>query len=189
MKVGTKSVLWGAHQFAIHPWFVAAAWTRLYGFPWNYRLWIAFFLHDLGYWGKLNMDGPEGELHPVWAAYWMGRWFGLPWCDFCLYHSRFLSKQQGQPYSRLCVADKLAVAMEPWWFYLPRAIASGEIVEYMERAKARHHAGEGKYFTMNLSGDSRRAWFESVCDYLRHWAWEHKEGREDTWTPVMGGDK
>jgi hypothetical protein len=31
MTVGTRSVLYGAHQFAIHPWFVAAAWWRLYG--------------------------------------------------------------------------------------------------------------------------------------------------------------
>jgi hypothetical protein len=30
MKVGTKSVLFGAHQFATHPWFVAAAWWKLY---------------------------------------------------------------------------------------------------------------------------------------------------------------
>jgi hypothetical protein len=33
MKIGTKSVLFGAHCFFLHPWFVAAAWWRLYGFP------------------------------------------------------------------------------------------------------------------------------------------------------------
>ena len=48
MKVGTKSVLFGAHAFWLHPFFVAVAWTRLYGFPWDPRLWVAFFVHDLG---------------------------------------------------------------------------------------------------------------------------------------------
>src|SRR5258708_5910867 len=63
MTIGTKSILFGAHQFLIHPWFVAAAWWKLYGFPFDPRLWVAFFVHDLGYWGKPNMDGAEGETH------------------------------------------------------------------------------------------------------------------------------
>lgn len=63
MKVGTKSVLFGAHCFFIHPIFVAIAWTKLYGFPFDPRIWVAFFVHDLGYWGKPNMDGAEGETH------------------------------------------------------------------------------------------------------------------------------
>jgi hypothetical protein len=63
MKIGTKSVLFGAHCFLLHPFFVLAAWIKLFGFPFDPRLWIAFFVHDLGYWGKPNMDGPEGETH------------------------------------------------------------------------------------------------------------------------------
>jgi hypothetical protein len=63
MKIGTKSILFGAHQFLLHPVFVAWAWIKLYGFPWDPRVWIAFFVHDLGYWGKPNMDGVEGETH------------------------------------------------------------------------------------------------------------------------------
>ena len=88
MKVGTKSVLFGAHQFLIHPWFVAYSWWKLYGFPFDPRLWIAFFTHDLGYLGKPNMDGPEGEKHPYFAARLMGCLFGIEWYDFCL--KRFL---------------------------------------------------------------------------------------------------
>lgn len=63
MKVGTKSVLFGAHCFLLHPIFVALGWIKLYGFPLDPRIWIAFFVHDLGYWGKPNMDGTEGETH------------------------------------------------------------------------------------------------------------------------------
>ena len=76
MKVGTKSVLFGAHCFLIHPFFVAAAWWKLYGFPWDPRCWAAFFLHDIGYLGKPNMDGIEGERHVLLGGRIMGCLFG-----------------------------------------------------------------------------------------------------------------
>lgn len=63
MKVGTKSLLFGAHNIFIHPFLVFIAWWRLYGFPADPRLWVAFIVHDWGYLGKPNMDGPEGETH------------------------------------------------------------------------------------------------------------------------------
>lgn len=75
MTVGTRSVLFGVHCFLIHPWFVAAAWWRLFGFPTDLRLWVAFFVHDLGYCGKPNMDGPEGETHVELGARIMHRLF------------------------------------------------------------------------------------------------------------------
>jgi hypothetical protein len=78
MPVGTKSVLCGAHCFFLHPLFVARAWWKLYGFPWDPRLWVAFFVHDLGYWGKPNMDGPEGERHVEWGANLIHKLFDVP---------------------------------------------------------------------------------------------------------------
>jgi hypothetical protein len=68
LRVGTKSVLFGAHAFWLHPGLVVLAWWKLYGFPRDIRLWVAFFVHDLGYWGKPNMDGTEGEKHPEFGA-------------------------------------------------------------------------------------------------------------------------
>lgn len=221
MKVGTKSVLFGAHCFFIHPWFVGWAWWRLFGFPWDPRLWVAFFVHDLGYWGMPNMDGEEGERHPHFGAGIMGRLFDkpylkffsrgpayhLPWRDwpqqfegetqswycFTFYHSRFLCKEYGHRPTKLCIADKLSVALEPWWFYLPRAIASGEIKEYMKRAGKRRPSSEqpskydgeptSKYESMKLETSSRRAWFDAMTSYLRRWVEEHKDGRDDNWTP------
>ncbi len=191
MKVGTRSVLFGAHAFWLHPWFVALAWWRLYGFPWDPRLWVAFFVHDLGYWGKPNMDGPEGEEHPLWGAAVMLVLFGERWSRFVYYHSRFLAKRDGEPFSRLCVADKLAVALEPAWLYLPRVILSGEIREYMALAGARNpdskYAGEPptKYESMGLDLSTRRAWFRNMTEYLRSWVEEHRDGRQDTWTPEL----
>lgn len=72
MTVGTRSVLYGAHCFFIHPFFVAWAWWKLYGFPLDPRLWVAFFVHDLGYLGKPNIDGPEGQDHVFLGAKILG---------------------------------------------------------------------------------------------------------------------
>jgi len=180
MKIGTKSVLYGVHCFLLHPIFVFWAWWRLYGFPFDPRLWIAFFVHDLGYWGKANMDGDEGERHVEFGAKVMGI-FGKKWHDFSLYHSRFYAKKYNANYSKLCVADKLAITLEPTWLYLLRANLTGEINEYMAAAKN----NDGKYVTMNLSTKNQKKWFADVCDYLRAWSYEHKEIKIDTWTPEI----
>jgi hypothetical protein len=174
MKIGTKSVLFGAHCFILHPWFVALAWWKLYGFPFNPLLWIAFFVHDLGYFGKPNMDGDEGELHPYWGACVMGI-FGKKWFDFTLYHSRFLAKKNNAHFSKLCVADKLAIALTPSWLYLPMVNWTGEIHEYMKDA------------AINSNGqipiqDSQLFWHKSVQEYVVKWVNEHKDLKADTWT-------
>jgi len=175
VPIGSRSVLYGAHCFFIHPWFVAIAWWKLYGFPWDPRLWVAFFIHDLGYWGKPNMDRPEGETHPRWAARVMGQWFGGKWALFVLLHSRFLCQYLNCRFSRLCVADKLAVALEPWWLYLPRVWATGEYKEYMSLAQQRDPSGASdvKYASMNINTETSLKWHQSMTDYLRVWAYEH----------------
>lgn len=175
MRIGTKSVLFGAHCFFLHPWFVAWGWWKLYGFPWDPRLWVAFFVHDLGYWGKSNMDGEEGELHPIWGANFMYFWFGQHWYMFVRYHSRYLAKKDKQPYSLLCVADKLAISLTPAWLYLPMVRATGEIEEYMKDAKTKHA-------DMPSDLTSEQTWYTGVQDYCRRWAYNHRDGREDTWT-------
>lgn len=186
MKVGTKSVLFGAHCFFIHPFFVAWAWWRLYGFPWDPRLWVAFFVHDLGYIGKPNMDGPEGEEHVLLGAkimHWLfdrsldGTWEGYyKWRNFTLYHSRFYAKKDGAHFSKLCVADKYSIVLEPAWLYLPRVNWSGEIDEYLKLSRV-------KYESMRLDTTSQRKWKADMSDYLRKWVEEHKDMRPDTWTP------
>jgi hypothetical protein len=263
MRTGTKSILFGAHCWFIHPFFVALAWNKLYGPPRDWRLWVAFFVHDLGYWNLPNMDGDEGERHAEWGADLMHRWFdrgeikgrwetvedssgemirvrwslrdedGLwllvshypntgwgqavvesevrqwnqegrtpsywnhwkmplrqkntKWRDFCLYHSRFYAKRDGAKPSRLCMADKLAVALEPWWLYLPRVHLSGEVWEYFEAAGG--HPGSKYNGEPHVGSHTRaapkttREWFDRMSDYMRAWAYEHKDGREDKWTP------
>lgn len=134
IPMGTRSLLIGAHHLLIHPLFVALAWTRLYGLPRDPRLWLAFFLHDLGYLGKPCMDDARGETHPELGARIMRRLCGEPWAELCLYHSRSYARAAGHPPSALNAADKLAFALEPRALYLPRVILTGEIHEYLARA-------------------------------------------------------
>lgn len=198
MKIGTKSVLFGAHQFLLHPLFVALAWNKLYGFPWDPRLWVAFFVHDFGYLSRSDMDGAEGEEHALLGArlmHWLfdrprfvlrdGAWIeNTRWRDFTLYHSRFYAKRHGRPVSPLCMADKLAFVLTPRWLYLPMVRATGELAEYMQRQREREAAGE-RQFTRSEIADAEKRWHAEVCEFIERWVAEHKDGREDTWTPKI----
>jgi hypothetical protein len=184
MRIGKRSVLYGAHCVLLHPWFVALAWWRLNGFPWDVRLWFAFWLHDAGYIGKPNLDGPEGETHVELGARIMGLFFGKSWGAFTAAHSRYWAKRNGCQVSRLCLADKLAFVLTPAWLYLPMARATGELYEYMLRARERQ-AGS-VHFTEEesrqlMSADARE-WLAGLKSYTRRWIDEHRNGCEDTWT-------
>lgn len=41
----------------------------------------------------------------------------------------------------------------------------------------------GKYASMHLAHESQLLWYKSMTTYVRKWVEEHKDGREDTWTP------
>lgn len=203
MRTGTKSLLFGVHAFWLHPLFVALAWWKLYGFSrvrlsmftgaehttslWDWKLWLAFLVHDWGYWGCEKMDDTKGEEHPLVGARIVERVTGggFAWWYFIAGHSRFLAKRFAGPVSALCYADKLSFCVTPWWVYLPMANASGEVREYMDAAlNATKYQGEGKVLT------SQRDWHRSCGDFIQRWVDEHKDGRDDTWTrPSTGGDK
>lgn len=145
MTTGTKSLLFGVHQFLWHPWTVARAWRKLYGkWPRGWEI-VAILLHDIGYWGCQTMDGPDGKRHPFRGArliYRLFLWFNpgcydeaREWHDLILHHSRSLCKELWAPPSRLCDADKLCIMFDPEGFYLLRAWLSGEIKEYRQNGK------------------------------------------------------
>lgn len=153
MRIGTKSVLFGVHQFLWHPLTVLLAWRKLYKSWPHWAELIAIFLHDTpGYWSKPEMDGPEGVNHPYLGAFWTARIVVLVtqgyWIDqvpfenehggniyaFTLLHSREVAKQWKCPTSKLYAADKCAILFDPAWFYLLRARLSGELYEYKGRA-------------------------------------------------------
>jgi hypothetical protein len=142
MKIGTKSLLFGAHQFVIHPISVAIAWRRLYGRWPNWWQAVCIAVHDWGYWGCPNMDGPEGTNHPEWGARLarciVGRlsWTNLPIhaFDLCSGHPRHYARLHEFPVSPLMPADKLGAVLPSWWVYLPMARATGELAEYRAEA-------------------------------------------------------
>ncbi len=133
MKVGTKSLLFGVHQLALHPFFVLIAWLILYrSFPRLYEL-CAIITHDWGYWGLPNMDGKEGKTHPKRIA---DRWrrfgkFGSYVADVIIGHSGYYAELNGVGLSKLFAPDKLAISLYPKTLYLLLANISGEIREYM----------------------------------------------------------
>jgi hypothetical protein len=156
MKMGTKSLLIGAHQFVIHPLTVFLAWHKLYGHWPNWKELICIAVHDWGYWGCSNMEGVEGQRHPVRGAVIAERWLDRNSCatphrDLVMYHSRSHANACGYFPSHLCWADKLCVIYDPWWLYLPRVILSGEIREY------RAEATKAGLITEDMSN---REWYE-----------------------------
>jgi hypothetical protein len=157
MRVGTKSLLFGVHQFIWHPITVFIAWRAKYGWP-SWREVVCIVVHDWGYWGAPNMDGAEGERHPELGAHIAMRLFGAKYRDMCLHHSRHYCRQAQAEPSKLCWADKLSICYDPWWLYIPRAMLSGEINEYRQLAAS---AG-----FVPLSA-THREWFRWVQDLLR----------------------
>lgn len=137
------------------------------------------------------MDGPEGETHPDVGAKIMHWLFDRPrivryplplggfkrdynyrWLHFTLLHSRFYAKQLSLPFSKLCVADKLAIDLTWRWLYLIQTNLTGEIHEYMKGTSARTPAGDR----------SQWRWLTDVQRYCRAWAFEHQDMRKDLWT-------
>lgn len=149
MKIGTRTLLFGVHQFLWHPFSVWRAWCWLYGRRPNWWQTIAIFLHDAGYIGMPNLDGAEGRLHPKRGAEWsahvvsklacgdalLSSLYGISAYELAIGHSRELSRQRQKIPSQLCWADKACVLFDPPWFYLLRARLAGELTEFKKNAE------------------------------------------------------
>ncbi len=175
---GTKSILFGVHQFLWHPWTVARAWRHLYGQWPAWRQWVAIFCHDIGYWGKPNMDGPAGRTHPVAGAdlacdivYFIGRIVYRRRGDaaldaesareLCLWHSTHYAELEGAAVSELYLPDKVSVLYDPVWFYLLRGSLSGEINEYYHRENHKRWMHGEEMFR------SKREWLVWYRNHIR----------------------
>jgi hypothetical protein len=186
LPVGTKSLLFGVHQFFLHWIFVARAWIKLYGWTWDVRVWTCFLLHDIGYWGKRDMNGAEGERHVELGAKVVGWLFddsrckdcgiryhdyctNRRWHDFSLFHSRhYAQTHEAQP-SKLCVADKFATCMYPPKLYIFLASLSGEIDEYMSQSR-------GNSDELELAKcQTKQSWFYELQLWALQWTARHKD--------------
>lgn len=178
LPIGTRSLLYGAHCFFLHPLFVFAAWWKLYGFPRDPRLWIAFLIHDWGYWASPEMDGPVGQRHPEWAGRVMTRLFGPRWGAFTLLHSRYYARLMGQTPSRLCTADKLATALVPAWLYVPMVWVTGELPEYMDLARRADF----------YHGSNPFEWFRLLAADWRAIAYGQAHGERTDWGTLTSSE-
>lgn len=184
MKIGTKTVLFGVHQFILHPLLVARAWKKIYGkYPRDYRTWIAFFLHDLGYIGCKTIDGKDGKLHPLFAAKIMSALFdgnskNKYWYNFCAGHSRSLARKLNIKPSELCAPDKLSINMYPIWLYLFLSNLSGEIDEYM------YHADTEDGRKVGIVTTSQKDWLISTRIYMEKVVFNLKNKLEAGTPPV-----
>ncbi len=136
MKIGTRSILFGVHQFIVHPIVVWRAWKALFGLP-TWKETLCIIIHDWGYWGAPEMEGEHGARHPELGAKIAGTLLGIQYHNLCLHHSRHYCKMLfGVEPSKLCWADKLSVKFEWEWFYMLRARLTGELREYRELSAA-----------------------------------------------------
>ncbi|HDY89480.1 MAG TPA: hypothetical protein ENH82_15375 [bacterium] len=149
MKIGTKSLLFGVHQFALHPFLVLLAWLIIYKKMPRLSSLCAIITHDWGYWGLSNMDGKEGEAHPersakIWV--WLLKYSDFRWrvCISIMGHSRFNAAKHNMNLSMLFRADKLSMALCPSWLYLLLGNLTGEIKEYIGHGSIKGDAGKYK---------------------------------------------
>lgn len=152
MKVGTKSLLFGVHQFAWHPWTVIRAYRAVHGVWPMFDECLCILVHDWGYWGCPNLDGEQGKRHPERGAriafclvyLWYKEFRRCHWLvaksyaeeayDRTLYHSSHYARAHGAKPSALYLPDKASILHEPRWFYLLRARLSGEVWEYISNS-------------------------------------------------------
>lgn len=154
MKVGTKSLLFGAH-WPPHTIAVALAWRWLYGKWPTWREFAAICLHDVGYFGCSDMDGEEGTTHPDLGATIADKLLHWRYGNLIRGHSKGYAKGEMKPLSKLYAADKLAIIFEPAWLYVFRTRLTGELDEY--RAQ-----GPGGAKRLDDEGISDAQWFRII---------------------------
>jgi len=155
MKLGTRSLLFGAH-YPLHAAEVAIAWRWLYGQWPTWREAAAILVHDVGYFGCETMDGPDGSCHPELGARIADRLLGPEYGALVRGHSQSYAAKLGIPVSRLCWPDKLSHALEPVWWYVLRTRFTGEIREY----RGVDHGSTPKGAVADAATDHE--WFQTV---------------------------
>ncbi len=140
MTLGTKTLLFGVHQFLIHPILVLIAWIKLYkSFP-SFKELVCIFIHDWGYWGKIFLKDADGDKHPEFGAKIATRLFGPEWGQFVLGHSCFYVIRNEVEPSKLMAPDKYWHCIIPLWFYKMISVPTGEFFYYRSLKDARQVA-------------------------------------------------
>lgn len=135
MKIGTKSLLFGAH-YPPHVLNVILAWRLIYGTWPSLKEAAAILIHDVGYLGAPELDGPVGMRHPERGMKIARAVLGEAAADLVAGHSAAFASWASVPLSRMYAPDKLAVAFEPAPWYVFRTRATGELAMYRSTTHA-----------------------------------------------------
>jgi hypothetical protein len=179
MRLGTRSIIFGVHHWLFHPLAVALAFRRLEARWPTWREALCIAVHDWGYWGCGDMDGPEGVQHPRLGGQIAAALLGLDWGEWTVRHSGTYAELFGAQPSELYAADKLSVFEVPEWLYLGLARLSGELAEYRARAAA-YHERTGRGCPVDASD---REWFSWLRRYVSRRVFRHLV-RDRVWTPA-----
>ena len=120
MTEGTKSYLFGCHQFLMHPIIVVIAWKKLFGYMPKFWELICILLHDIGHIGKQYLsDYEQKKIHWVLGARIANKLFGFKAYILIAGHT----KQSGYPRGNLFYADKYSWVIAPiWWLRLTEKV-------------------------------------------------------------------
>ena len=141
MRIGTKILLFGTHNFLLHPLLVLVATRIIWGCWPGWRGVVCIMIHDWGYWGSSHIDGePQSDGHPRLGAEIAGCLFGLKYRKVVMYHSRTLAKLDKEQTSWLCWPDKAFWLLMPNWLISLLCKLSGELQEYEQTP---YHCGFG----------------------------------------------
>ncbi len=130
MRIGSKTLLWGTHQFVLHPAVMLIAFLKIHRrFP-SMAEFLAIWVHDWGYWGLSGLDIDGGENHPYVGARIMERFYGIQGRNLVLGHSATTCRKEGIEKSTLYLPDKYYFILLPPRVHWLLAILSGEHEEY-----------------------------------------------------------
>ncbi len=123
MTQGTKSFLFGCHQFLLHPYFILKAWKFWYGKYPNWREIVCIFIHDIGIIGLDYLEKGRKDGHWNKGALLVKRLFGRKYFNFCAGHTdewHFLGsellKDKTASRSKLFIPDKISYLFCPLWW-------------------------------------------------------------------------
>jgi hypothetical protein len=132
MKLGTRSLLFGLHQFLLHPLLVLVSFFIVHRRHPSLAETVAILVHDLGYFGAEGIDCRGGEDHPYLGARICRFFFGRKGYDLVIGHNDDTAKAEDIPLSSLYAADKFFYVLVPVWLHSLLGRLSGEYMEIEE---------------------------------------------------------
>lgn len=203
MTLGTRTLLFGVHQIAIHPFFVWIACLKTWGWrdAVDPRVLFVILVHDWGYLGCAEIDGEQGKWHPVLGAWLVSaildrraeRTYEISTAYLPEVQRRLMRRQARVrigPWGRLCllhsrsVAKRLGKKVSP--LCGPDKLSSALYPRWLYLALAKasgeieeylRHADTPGGRAAGIDASSPVAWFISMQAYMRRVANDIEAGR------------